>query len=162
MGTNHQENHHIDALIVKTMQNHQRRLSPPDCTTEVTFCHSKSNSWTTNTNDEIVQTDQSLRRTSILNGNHSDAHNAIARKQSFPRRNDQLNDTLLSTTTAKLRRPSAAATSQSLPKSATSNLVLGNENPWRKLGNVRYKLDEPSQTTSKRPEPIYAQHITFV
>ena len=160
---NNRENHHLDALIVKTMANHQRRLSPPDFTTEVTFCHSKSNSWTMNT-DEIIQTEQIHRHSSILNGTFSEPQNLSSRKSNLSRRMDQPNETLLNTT----RRPSAAATttntsqSQRLPKSMTSSLVLTSENPWKKLGNVRYKLDEQKTTNKKRLEQIYAQHITFV
>ncbi len=49
-------------------------------------------------------------------------------------------------------------------KPASSNLVIATENPWKKLSNVRYKLDEhdANQRNQTHYHHIHAQHITFV
>lgn len=47
-----------------------------------------------------------------------------------------------------------------------STSILSNENPWKKLANVRYKMDVEEQQIQKKNDrnkpKIYAQHITFV
>ena len=143
--------HHLDALIVRTINNHQRRMTPSDCPTELTFCQSKSNSWGMNSNDEITQTDPSSVRNSVLNGKCPDAQQ---RELVAPSPSD-------SHPTSR-RRSSATHLSQALLKPSAPSLVISHENPWKRLGNVRYKLDEEKPNNSTPYQHVYAQHITFV
>ncbi|CAF1383485.1 unnamed protein product, partial [Adineta steineri] len=43
-------------------------------------------------------------------------------------------------------------------------LVISNENPWKRMSNVRYKLDkqEVKEENTSRYRHVYEQHITFV
>jgi hypothetical protein len=134
------------------MNNRQRRLTPSDYATEVTFCNSKSDIWGgTNINDQIMQTDNNLK---ILVNNGACSDKGI--------KTDETTD-LLSPTRTKLN---ANYTPQMASKtSSTSNLVVSNENPWKKLSNVRYRLDGKeviNENNPKKYQHIYAQHITFV
>jgi hypothetical protein len=132
-----------------------RRLTPSDYTTEVTFCNSKSDVWAgLNIPDQIMQTNS--RSTSISNGACLDIEQQLKGIKT-----DETTD-LLSPTRAK---SNANYFQQSTSKaSSTSNLVLANENPWKKLNNVRYRLDgqEIKEKNPTKYQNVYAQHITFV
>ena len=129
--------------------NHQRRLTPSDCGTEVTFCNSKADSWALNINDEITQTDSSVGKGSIINGKY------IETEREHQRKDDETTD-LIS------RQKLSVNYIQQKP--IASNLVISNENPWKKLGNVRYRLDgqDAKKNKSSHYRHVYAQHITFV
>jgi hypothetical protein len=136
------DNH--NKLTVTQGNNHQRRLTPSDYTTEVTFCNSKSDNWAMNVNDETMQTERS----------------SICTQQLLSGKDDETTD-LLSIANQRL---SANHLQQTQVKPAAPSLIISNENPWKKLGNVKYKLDgdDVNQNNSSRYHPGYAQHITFV
>lgn len=126
-------------------------MTPSDCTTELTFC--QSNNWGMNSNDEITQTDLTNARSSLLNGKCLD----VQQRESVARPSDNPHST-------SRRRSSNNHLSQALLKPAAPSLVISQENPWKRLGNVRYKIDE-HEAKPNNADPyhhVYAQHITFV
>jgi hypothetical protein len=139
-------NNHLDTIAAATVNDRQRRLTPSDHPTEVSFCNSKLDSWAFNTNDQIIQTDNGK------NLNHL--------QQSISLKADETTD-LLSPSKQNL---SVNYIHQTSSKPISSNLVISNENPWKKLSNVRYKLhgDNTDETDSSNYPHVYAQHITFV
>ena len=141
-------NNHLNTLIATAVSNRQRRLTPSDYATEVTYCTSKLDVWgNSSTSDQIMQTDNGKNLN--INGVCSEV------------KNDETNDFLTPTKSIA----NANCTQQLSPGGSTSNLVPpNNENPWKRLSNVRYKLDGEvvNGTNSTRCHQTYAQHITFV
>jgi hypothetical protein len=142
-------NNHLDTLIATAVHNHQRRLTPSDCATELTFCNSKTDSWALNINDEITQTETSIGKNSIINGTCTDT------ERLYHAKDDETTD---------LIPKSKLCVNYLQPKPIPSNLAITSENPWKKLSNVRYKLDgkDVKDNDSSRYEHVYEQHITFV
>jgi len=140
------------------MNDRQRQFTPSDCTTELTFCNLKSDSWNLNINDQINQTDN--EKNLIINGSYIDIERQHQQQQLITLKIDEKTD-LLSSSKQNLGINYIPQTSA---KPISSNLVISNENPWKKLSNVRYKLDEDEsdETTSSNYHHVYAQHITFV
>lgn len=141
-------NIHLNTIIATTVANRQRRLTPSDYTTEVTFCNSRCDWGNLNTSDQILQTDYGKIPT--INGACSEL------------KSDETTDLLAP---SKIKS-NANSTQQLSTRNSTSNLVLASnsENPWKKMSNVRYKVDGESmnETNSSRCHQAYAQHITFV
>lgn len=142
-------NNHVDSLVVTTTNNQQRRLTPSDYVTEVTFCNSKSDGWGLASNDEIVQTDTG--RNSMINGITTTIDSNDSTKP------DETTDLLGVTSKQKLSVNSI--------RLSTLNSIASNENPWKRLSNVRYRIDgkDTKETSPTRLKShTYEQHITFV
>jgi hypothetical protein len=139
--------------------NRRRRPTSSDYTTDVSLYNSKSDSWALNLNDEVTQTGSLNGGSSLLNGACTDAERQQQGLHSYTQ-DDETTD-LLSTSKQRI---SSNYLQHSPLKPASSNLVIATENPWKKLSNVRYKLD--GNDVNQRNQPNYnhvqAQHITFV
>jgi hypothetical protein len=147
-------NNHLEELAAATRR---RRQTSSDYTTEVSLYNSKSDSWALNITDESIQTGSISGVNSFLNGACTDAER---QRQHSYLPDDETTDFL---SISKQRISTNYLQHQPL-KPATSNLVVATENPWKKLSNVRYKLDEhdTNQTDQKHNHHVHAQHITFV
>jgi hypothetical protein len=140
------------------MNNRQQRLTPSDYTTEVTFCNSKLDDWPSPIHDQMIQTENG--KNAVMNGAHIDTE----------RQHPQQLLLVKAAETTDLLSPSKQQLSvnyipQAAVKPTASNLVISNENPWKKLNNVRYKLDGEEEINENNPSRYqhgYAQHITFV
>lgn len=141
-------NIHLNTLIATTVGNRQRRLTPSDYATEVTFCNSKSDWGNFNTSDQILQTDYS--KNTNINGSCLEI------------KSEEVSD-LLAPSNIK---SNINYTQQLSPRNSTSNLTLASsENPWKRMSNVRYRLDGEIMNGTNSPprcHQAYAQHITFV
>ncbi|CAF2799048.1 unnamed protein product [Rotaria sp. Silwood2] len=149
-------NHHLGPYAARAINNGQRRSTPIDCTTEVTFCNSKLDSCSLNINDEITQTDSIYSNTC----KHNERQHQEQLLFSSLKDNDETMDLL----SPFQQRSSINYAQQTSIKDSSSNLVLSNENPWKKLGHVRYNIDE-HDVKDNNPSTyhhVYAQHITFV
>ncbi|CAF1277359.1 unnamed protein product [Adineta steineri] len=142
----------------RTANNRRRRHASSDYATDVTLFNSKTDSWALNINDETTQTGSISGGSSLFNGACTDAE----------RQKHQLTSTQDDETTDLLSTSKQQTNSLNPPnfplKPASSNLVIATENPWKKLSNVRYKLDshDPNQSNSTKYNHVHAQHITFV
>jgi hypothetical protein len=143
--------------IVAVAAGRRRRHTSGDYPTEVSLFNSKSDSWALNLNDETTQTASISGGSLLINGACTDAERQQQRQHSSTQ-DDETTD-LLSTS-----RISSNFLQHSPLKSATSNLVIAAENPWKKLSNVRYKLDghDSNQHNQTNYDHVHAQHITFV
>ncbi|CAF1137318.1 unnamed protein product [Adineta steineri] len=143
---------------IGTANNRRRRHASSDYATDVTLFNSKTDSWALNINDETTQTGSISGGSSLFNGACTDAE----------RQKHQLTSTQDDETTDLLSTSKQQTNSLNPPnfplKPASSNLVIATENPWKKLSNVRYKLDahDPNQSNSTQYNHVHAQHITFV
>ncbi|CAF3039855.1 unnamed protein product [Rotaria sp. Silwood2] len=149
-------NHHLGPYAARAINNGQRRSTPIDCTTEVTFCNSKLDSCSLNINDEITQTDSIYSNTC----KHNERQHQEQLLFSSLKDNDETMDLL----SPFQQRSSINYAQQTSIKDSSSNLVLSNENPWKKLGHVRYNIDEHDvkDNDPSTYHHVYAQHITFV
>ncbi|CAF4664097.1 unnamed protein product [Rotaria sp. Silwood1] len=139
--------------------NRRRRHTSTDYTTEVSLYTSKSDSSALNINDEAIQTGSVIGGCSILNGACTDAE----RHQQYQHTCTHDDETTEFLSISKQRMPSNYL--QHSPfKPISSNLVTTAENPWKKLSNVRYKLDGHgnNQCDQTHYHHVHAQHITFV
>ena len=140
--------------------NRQRQLTPSDYPTEVTYCNSKIDNWGLNINDQITQTDSG--KNSVIYSSLTDIEKPNDQQEIIQINNDETTD-LLSKSKNKL---TVNYIPQASIKSTTSNLVISNENPWKKLSNVRYKIEQKNNsnknTSSDDYQHVYEQHITFV
>lgn len=141
------------------VNNRRSRYASSDYTTEVSLFNSKSDSWALNLNDETTQTG-TVDSSSV----HFDqACTDAERQRQQPLSYDEENVDLL--LISKQRLVSNHNSSSPSIKPGSSNLISSNENPWKKLSSVRYKLDE--QTPNNKHESdqnrlIHEQHITYV
>ncbi|CAF4142868.1 unnamed protein product [Rotaria magnacalcarata] len=148
-----------DQFLTRTNSDNQQRFTPTDYTTEVTFCTSKLDDGTLNVNDEMTQTDVLYGKHSLMNNTFK--HNERQRQESvLPSQDVEIMD-LLSTTQQKSSIYHAQQASMNM---CSSNLPVSNENPWKKMGHVRYKSDrqEVRDTNSSSYHDVYAQHISLV
>ena len=122
--------------------------------------NSKSDSWAFNLADELTQTGSLSGGSSFLNSACTDAERLQQQQQQQQQhlynQDDETTD-LLSPTSKQ--RISTNYLQHSPMKSTPSNLSTSSENPWKKLSNVRYKLDDNNETHYHH---VHAQHITFV
>jgi hypothetical protein len=143
------------------LSSRRRQHTLSDNNTDVSLFTSKSDSYPLNVNDETVQTE--------TNDMIEDAHVNFActdaerqqQQQSALLHDDESTDLLLvgkRCSTIGNRHSTAAM------KPLSSNLAIATENPWKKLSNVRYKLDESVHNESDQRQSHYicAEHITFV
>jgi lipopolysaccharide export LptBFGC system permease protein LptF len=139
--------------------NRPRRLTSSDYTTDVSLYNSKSDSWALNLNDETTQTVSVNGGSSFLNGACTDAERQGQRQHSSTQ-DDETTDLL---PTSK-QQTSSNYLQHSPLKPTASNLVTAAENPWKKLSNVRYKLDghDVNEHNQTNYHHVHAQHITFV
>lgn len=147
---NPRSNNRLDTLVATAVSDRQLRLTASERATEVTFCNSKSDVCTaSSTSDQTMQTDHA--KSSMANGTCADTEQQCIK----PRVHET--DDLLSPSKANY-------TQQTSPKANSSNLVLSSENPWKKISNVRYRLDGEKTNGTHPPkcQSTYAQHITFV
>jgi hypothetical protein len=147
----------LEELAAAAAANRRRGPASSDFTTDVSLYNSKSDSWALNLADELTQTASISVGSSFLNGACTDA----ARQQQHLSPQDDETADLLSPTKQRINTNYL----QHLPiKPTSSNLVMSTENPWKKLSNVRYKLDEPDddEQNETHNHHIHAQHITFV
>ena len=138
----------------------RRRLTSSDYTTDVSLFNSKSDTWTANLNDESTQTGSFSVGNSLLNGACTDAERQRQQRRPSSIHDDEATDLLL---TSK-QRINLNYLQHSPLKPASSNLVIANENPWKRLSNVRYKIDgqDDNQRNQTHYHHVHAQHITFV
>lgn len=150
--------HNLEELAAVTAASRRRRLTSSDYTTEVSLYNSKSDSWGLNPIDEIIQTSSLTEGSLLYNDACTDAER-YQQQQSLIQ-DDETTD-LLSTSKT---RGNANQPVNSPMKPPSSNLAMSNENPWKKLSNVRYKLDGPDddQRNQANHQQIHEQHITFV
>jgi lipopolysaccharide export LptBFGC system permease protein LptF len=144
--------------LVSTTGNRRGRGTSSDYATEVTLFNSKSDSWALNLNDETTQTGSISGGGLLFNGACTDAE----RQQ---RQNTSTQDNETTDLLSKFQQGITSNHFQHPPlKPTTSNLVTAAENPWKKLSNVRYKLDghDANQRNSTNYHHVRAQHITFV
>ena len=153
--------HNLEELAAVTAASRRRRHTSSDYTTEVSLYNSKSDSWALNPIDEIIQT-SSLTGGSLL---YSDACTDAERYQQLQQQNSFIQED----ETTDLLLPSTARLNSNYPqnspmKPTSSNLAISTENPWKKLSNVRYKLDGPDgdERNETNLQQIHEQHITFV
>ncbi|UJR22815.1 hypothetical protein I4U23_025845 [Adineta vaga] len=155
-----QEKNHVNKLTVTTTPTtasiHQRRLTPPELTTEVTFCNSKVDSFAMNIHEETTQTDSFNEQKALINGVCTDNID----RQEITSKDDDKTD-FISKSKQKL---SVSYLQRTSSRRNSSSLLLSNENPWKKMSNVRYKLDKKDETKkdSSTSQHVYEQHITFV
>ncbi|CAF3528754.1 unnamed protein product [Rotaria socialis] len=144
------EKNNLGSCLTRTISDNQQRFTPIDCTTEVTFCNSKLDDCALNINDEMTQTDASYGKHSLINNTLK--HSERQRQENLLSSQDAEIMDLLSTT------------QQRSMNICSSNLPMSNENPWKKMGHVRYKSEgqEVKDTNSSSYHDIYAQHISFV
>ncbi|CAF0881048.1 unnamed protein product [Rotaria sordida] len=148
----------LDESATGNNRRRQQRTST-DYTTEVSLYNSKSDSSGFNINDEAVQTTAIYSGNSILNGACTDAERHQHYQHPFTHDDE---------TTEFLSISKQRITPNYLPhspfKPTSSNLVIAAENPWKKLSNVRYKLDghDNNQHNQTHYHRVHAQHITFV
>lgn len=134
--------------------NRRRRHTSTDYTTEVSLYTSKSDSSAYNINDEAIQTNTG---TGVLfNGTYTDSD----KHQHSSSHDDE------STEFLSISKPRSTSNYNQNPqlKPAASSLVIAGENPWKRLSNVRYKLDgnHSNQQNQTSYHHVHAQHITFV
>jgi len=139
--------------------NRRRQPTLSDYTTDASLYNSKSDSWGLNVNDEVTQTGSLNGSSSILNGACTDAERQQQAHHSYIQ--DEETTDLLS---ISKQRINSNYLQHSPMKPASSNLVIATENPWKKLSNVRYKLDgnDANQRNQSHSNHVQAQHITFV
>ncbi|CAF2308674.1 unnamed protein product [Rotaria sp. Silwood2] len=139
--------------------NRRRRHTSTDYTTEVSLYTSKSDSSALNLNDEAIQTSSVIGGSSILNGACTDAE----RHQQYQHSCTHDDETTEFLSISK-QRIASNHLQHSPFKPVSSNLVIAAENPWKKLSNVRYKLDghDNNQRNETHYHHVHAQHITFV
>ncbi|CAF4557363.1 unnamed protein product, partial [Rotaria socialis] len=134
--------------------NRRRRHTSTDFPTEVSLYASKSDNSALNLNDEVIQTGNATSESgSVFNSACTDAE-----------RHHQLQHTFIHDDEATEFLATSNHSQYAQLKPVTSNLVIGGENPWKKLSNVRYKLDENdnNQQNQTSYRHVHAQHITFV
>lgn len=165
-----QSSHNLEELAAVTAANRRRRLTSSDYTTEVSLFNSKSDSWALSPIDEMIQTSGLSGESLLFNDACTDAEryqqlqqqhqqHQQQRQNSFGH-DDETTDFLLPSKT----RLNCNNAPNSPLKPAASNLAMSTENPWKKLSNVRYKLDGPNgdQRDQTDFQQIHEQHITFV
>lgn len=156
----------LEELAAAAAENRRRRHTSSDYTTDVSLFNSKSDSWALSPIDEMIQT-SGLSGDSLL---FNDACTDAERYQQLQQQQQQQQNSLeQEDETTEFLLPSKVRLSSNHPphsplKPASSNLVTSTENPWKKLSNVRYKLDGPNgdQRNQTNFEQIHEQHITFV
>ncbi|CAF0910932.1 unnamed protein product [Adineta steineri] len=143
---------------IGTANNRRRRHASSDYATDITLFNSKTDSLALNINDETTQTGSISGGSSLFNGACTDAERQ--KHQLTSTQDDETTDLL---TTSKQQTNSLNPPNFPI-RPASSNLVIATENPWKKLSNVRYKLDahDPNQSNSTQYNHVHAQHITFV
>jgi len=154
----------LEQLAAAAAGNRRRQYTSSDYTTELSLYNSKSDSWALNVTDEIIQTSSINSVSSLLNGACTDAERQQQQQQQQQQQRQQSytqDDETVDLLSTSKPRTSSNYLQHPLLKPASSNLVIATENPWKKLSNVRYKLDgnDANQTNY---HPIHAQHITFV
>lgn len=144
--------------LSSTNANRRRRHMSSDYTTEVSLFNSKSDSWALNLNDETTQTGMIDSGCLLLDNACTDAERQQNRQQ--PSVHDEETTDLLVASKHRVLSNHQLASA----KPTSSNLVIAAENPWKKLSNVRYKLDEQdaNHTDQRNNHHVRAQHITFV
>jgi hypothetical protein len=151
--------YNLEELAANAAANRRQQHTSTDYTTEVSLYNSKSDSWTLNLADELTPTGTISGGSSFLNGACTDAERQQQQQHLYPQ-DDETTD-LLSPTKQRINSNYL----QHLPlKPTSSNLSTSTENPWKKLSNVRYKLDEhdDEQQDQTHYHHIHAEHITFV
>ena len=151
-------NNQEELSTTAAMNHRRRRHTSSDYTTEVSLFNSKSDSWALNLNDETTQTASISGGSSFLNDACTDAERQQQRHYTSTHDNETTD--LLSTSK---QRTNSNYLQHTPLKPTSSNLVSAAENPWKKLSNVRYKLDanDVSQQNSHYHH-VHAQHISFV
>ncbi|CAF1250304.1 unnamed protein product [Rotaria sp. Silwood1] len=159
-------NNHLGSFITRSINNNQRQSTPIDCTTEVTFCTSKLDNCSLNIHDEITQTDNIYSKNLIINDTYK---NNERRQQRLLSSSKDIDDDDGDGDTMNLLSPLQQRSNinhirQASIQKSSSTLVLSNENPWKKLGHVRYNIDEHDikDDNSSNYHHVYAQHITLV
>ncbi|CAF1645453.1 unnamed protein product, partial [Adineta ricciae] len=151
------ENNHVNKVVVTTTtaNTRQRRLTPSEYATEVTFCNSKAGSFSLSIHEEMTQTDSCNEQKALINGICTDMD-----RQETPPKDDEKTDLIAK----PKQRLSVSYLQCSSSRRNSTSLLLSNENPWKKMSNVRYKLEKPDETKqdASNPRHVYEQHITFV
>jgi hypothetical protein len=140
----------------------RRRQTSSDYTTEVSLFNSKTDSCALTINDETTQT-ATIESGSVNIDTTSTGLQRHTQRQSHSTVDDESTELLLSTRTRSISNHHLHPSPTIKPTS--SSLVIAAENPWKKLSNVRYKLDETEEKSpddNQQCRPVYAQHITFV
>ena len=148
---------HLEDLAANAA-NRRRRHTSSDYTTEVSLFNSKSDSSPLTPNDETTQTGTECLPFMPLAAACTDAERQqrVAQDDDEEERRDHLS--------VSKQRTNPNHLHHSPVKPSSSNLAIPTENPWKKLSNVRYKLDSPDGN-QRNPTPydhVHAQHITFV
>ncbi|CAF0813590.1 unnamed protein product [Adineta ricciae] len=154
-------NNQEELSTTAAMNHRRRRHTSSDYTTEVSLFNSKSDSWALNLNDETTQTASISGGSSFLNDACTDAERQQQQQQRhYTSTHDNETTDLLSTSK---QRPNSNYLQHTPLKPTSSNLVSAAENPWKKLSNVRYKLDGNDVTQqNSHYHHVHAQHISFV
>jgi len=98
-------------------------------------------------------------RSSIINGACTDFERQN-QQQSIAAKEDDTMDLLIK----PKQRLSVNQLQRQTDRRSSSNLAISNENPWKKMNSVRYKL-EKQDITKKNPSNYshaYEQHISYV
>lgn len=142
-----------------TTTNRRRRHTSSDYATDVTLFNTKSDSWALNLNDETTQTANVAGTSTSFSSACTDAERQLRQLTS-----SQDNETTDLLCTSKQRTTTASYLQHPPLKPTASNLASAGENPWKKLSNVRYKLDghDANDSNSAHYQHVHAQHITFV
>ena len=150
------EKNHVNKVVVTATANtRQRRLTPSEYATEVTFCNSKAGSFSLSIHEEMTQTDSCNEQKALINGICTDMD-----RQETPPKDDEKTDLIVK----PKQRLSVSYLQCSSSRRNSASLLLSNENPWKKMSNVRYKLEKPDETKQdpSNPRHVYEQHVTFV
>lgn len=143
----------VKGFSLKNINNHAQRFPAIDCQSEVTYYNSKLDKYPLNINDAVTRTDTFRRKKSVNNG--------VYKHVEQQHQNGETLNLLL----ASKKRSSINGTRRVSIRRSSSNLVVSNENPWKKMGRVRYQIDATNAIEEVDPshyEHIYAQHITYV
>ena len=148
-----------------TPVNRRRRHLSTGYVTDVSLFHSTSDGSVSIVNDEGTQTANTSHTSSRFYGAFTDAERQQQQQQQ--QQQCQHSSTHDDVTNDYLSKSEQRTTSNYLQhltcKSTSSTLIVARENPWKKLNNVHYELDEHEHEHDDRHNHhVQAQHITFV
>lgn len=152
-------NNNVEDMPNNNASSRRKRHTSADYPTDVTLFNSKSDTWPLNFNDETTQTGTIESGSVQMDSACTDAERQQRNQQQVSIHDEDSTDPL---TQSKQRLlPNHHLAQPTSLKPLPSNLSISTENPWKKLSNVRYKLDN-HQDNQRSSHPIRAEHITFV
>lgn len=158
-------NNNIEEMT-STASNRRRPHASSDYPTDVTLFNSKSDSWALNFNDETTQTGTIESGSVQMDYACTDAERQQQRQQQQQTNTTVQDDDLIDPIIQSRQRllSNHHLTQPTALKPLASNLSISTENPWKKLSNVRYKLDDQhdNQGNQRNGQHIRAEHVTFV